>query len=525
MASERTPPQSYKPIDVARNFIPALSSADRRAFLQNMDALMFNSKPFAIGTACSGTDAVISWWHDLERATIELLDSTVARQPHAVHVFSCESHEATRMFIHDNCKPGALFHDVKHLSSSAEVHDDMTGASRLVPAVDFFICGFSCKSVSFKNSRRTEFGKELLREMLCRFSLGADSGLDVNRATDTTSYTLSGVLDFVKERRPSLILLENVMGFAPFVPELAKIMRNFGYMFITMTVDAGEYSTAARRQRIFMVCVSRDIDVAGKEEDLENKIKDTLQKLQCQRLPIDAFIAEGDVALERAIDAAIDTRGAFDANSALDTSSRALDGSAVVPALKKARVIDSQNHKWVELHKKIFGRMSLPFAIPKARADLAIRGLSPREQSIIEFLDYTAEHSDTGDGEIFVDIDQNIDRIHRSPIVPTLCDRSKIYMQKQRALLPSLAHLRLQHIDVDKLPALGSVGPSMWRQLAGQAFCGSAVIAVLIAMVAHLDVSKLPGSSSNLPSVPRGLKECQKPDGAWCGVFDDDLQP
>ena len=88
-----------------------------------------------------------------------------------------------------------------------------------VPAVDVFVAGFVCKSVSTANAHRGEHGE-------C-----------ITEGSGQTGETFSGVLGYVRRNRPHIVICENVAGLLkrnrgrdPHIYQVRRDFQELGYV-------------------------------------------------------------------------------------------------------------------------------------------------------------------------------------------------------------------------------------------------------------------------------------------------------
>ena len=119
--------------------------------------------------------------------------------------------------------------------------DAKSGEHRAVPAVDIFIAGFVCKSVSTQYQFRG-LAKDCIRE---------GSGL--------TGVTFKGVLDYVWEKKPAVVILENVLGLTkgnqgrkPLINDVADKFKTIDYAFAYRLLNTTSYLLPHRRNRCWM---------------------------------------------------------------------------------------------------------------------------------------------------------------------------------------------------------------------------------------------------------------------------------
>ena len=184
-----------------------------------------------VGTACSGTDCAIPCLEHLGRVTGWSFH----------HAFSCEMEETKQAWIRENFPSlPALFSDVA-LLGTGEAVNELTGRTEAVPAVDLFIAGFVCKSVSTENNDR------------------GNNRACIADATGLTGRTFDGVRRYVERFRPKLVICENVtgllkrfLGAEPQIHAVRAVFAKLGYSFQHVAVDTRDFFLPQRRPRVWM---------------------------------------------------------------------------------------------------------------------------------------------------------------------------------------------------------------------------------------------------------------------------------
>ena len=259
--------------DVAQFYLDIMRP-DHRAQLEKAGArATAEGRPVRIGTACSGTESPIVVF----RALANVLAGVMFE-----HVFSCEVCPKKRAWIYENFDVPLVFHDIrryinnyintsmqkqikhricsfsnkyKYKKSTHEsvvikigrdlcnefAFDAKSGEFRAVPAVDIFIAGFVCKSVSSQNQLRC-LAKDCIR---------AGSGL--------TGGTFKGVVDYVLEKKPAVVILENVIGLTSsnqggraVINDVADKFTEIDYAFAYRLLNTSSYLLPHRRNRCWM---------------------------------------------------------------------------------------------------------------------------------------------------------------------------------------------------------------------------------------------------------------------------------
>lgn len=174
-------------------FADMVTQADKRAQVKG-GALYNNSlktlaaelagRPLRVATMCSGTESPL--------LALDMISKAVYAQ-HGVplnveHVFSCEIEPFKQAYIERNFAPPLLFRDIRELGGVEAT--TAYGAKRVVPGnVDVLIAGTSCVDYSNLNTKQ--------------------KGIDQKGESGQTFW---GMLNWVKNHRPPIVIQENVCG-------------------------------------------------------------------------------------------------------------------------------------------------------------------------------------------------------------------------------------------------------------------------------------------------------------------------
>ncbi|KAF8216612.1 hypothetical protein K438DRAFT_1658017 [Mycena galopus ATCC 62051] len=180
-----------------------------------------------VATMCSGTESPL--------LALELIQKAIFDQ-HGIdfkveHVFSCEIEPFKQAYIERNFHPPILFRDVCELGST-EAH---TAYGALVPIpgdVDLLVAGTSCVDYSNLNNVK--------------------QGLD---AKGESGQTFRGMLSWVKQHRPPLVILENVCS-APWL-RVAEEFEKIGYSAKHSRFDTKFFYIAHTRTRVYLIAVDK----------------------------------------------------------------------------------------------------------------------------------------------------------------------------------------------------------------------------------------------------------------------------
>ena len=222
--------------EVADFYWNALTTAQRCALRRGLAG-----RTWTVGTACSGSDSVV---HVLERLGRPCGYSFM-------HLFSCENDPDKQAWVREHW-PGLpqLFSDICQLHTGRCLNV-LAGLEEDVPAVDIFIAGFVCKSLSSENNQRAAH---------------ADC---ISAGTGKTGSTFEGLRRYVQRVRPKIVICENVVGLLkrnrgerPQIADVGEAFQRLRYHFDYKQVDARNYLLPHRRTRVWMWAVREDISAA-----------------------------------------------------------------------------------------------------------------------------------------------------------------------------------------------------------------------------------------------------------------------
>ncbi|KAI8615565.1 hypothetical protein BC830DRAFT_1064253 [Chytriomyces sp. MP71] len=194
--------------------------------------------PLRVATMCSGTESPL--------LAIKLISEALTTKlgiPNALtvdHVFSCEIEPFKQAYIDRNFSPPILFRDVRELAGAEATN--AYGAVVPVPGnVDVLIAGTSCVDYSSLNNKKQ----------------GIDAGGE-------SGDTFKGMLGWVSNHRPPIVILENVCG-APWDTVVEKF-DGVGYDAAFIRADTKHYYIPHTRTRVYLVAMNRD-EACGYDED------------------------------------------------------------------------------------------------------------------------------------------------------------------------------------------------------------------------------------------------------------------
>ncbi|KAJ7504292.1 hypothetical protein B0H11DRAFT_2273456 [Mycena galericulata] len=184
-----------------------------------------SGRKLRVATMCSGTESPLLALELIQKAILDEhgLDFKVE------HVFSCEIEPFKQAYIERNFHPPLLFRDVCELGN-AQAHTAY-GALAPVPGdVDLLVAGTSCVDYSNLNNVK--------------------QGLD---AKGESGQTFRGMLSWVEQHRPPIVILENVCS-APW-PRVAEEFQKIGYSAKFSRFDTKFFYIAHTRTRVYLIAV------------------------------------------------------------------------------------------------------------------------------------------------------------------------------------------------------------------------------------------------------------------------------
>lgn len=191
------------------------------------------------------------------------------------HLFSTEIDPIKQGYIERNFHPKLLFRDARDfIPKDSKTHKITAttayGAVVEIPRViDILIAGFVCKDLSSLNTN-----KKTLKD-------GGES-----------SDTWKALYSFVKEFRPSVVLVENVKSNKTTWIEVTQLWKDIGYECSWHICDSQNYGLPQTRQRMYMVAINKELYGKGAKKVADDwQITMTALARQCSS-PFEAWLPE-----------------------------------------------------------------------------------------------------------------------------------------------------------------------------------------------------------------------------------------
>ena len=180
-----------------------------------------------VATMCSGTESPLLALELIRRSIKDHFGLNFELE----HVFSCEIEPFKQAYIERNFSPPLLFRDVCELGRS-HAHTAY-GALAPVPGdVDLLVAGTSCVDYSNLNNEKQDID-----------------------AHGESGRTFRGMMDWVKQHRPPLVILENVCG-APW-KRVKQYFEREDYSADFMRVDTKQFYIPHTRTRVYLLAVNK----------------------------------------------------------------------------------------------------------------------------------------------------------------------------------------------------------------------------------------------------------------------------
>ena len=202
------------------------------------------------------------------------------------HQWACENDEAKQAFLKGQHAVDALFTNVTDLSSRS-AYCALKQNFSIVHWPRFFSGGFSCKSVSKQNQKRSVF-KECIRNK-----------------EGSTGETFDCIFNFGVKSRPPLQILENLKDLdspskdAPAKDNtseadyiVAKYAEN-DFTAIVVVDAASSHGSVATRGRLWFVVFDIPPSIA-EDLQIEPKLRMLFDSMQMDPLPIETFLMDDD---------------------------------------------------------------------------------------------------------------------------------------------------------------------------------------------------------------------------------------
>ena len=226
--------------------------------------ILFTNQPtIVVASACSGSYIVLK--------ILDMLFGTFkyywGYKFEWAHAFACEDDGGKQQFLRDNHSLKVLVDDVEDLKPPTVV-DSLSGDTVALPHSTLFVAGFVCVSRAAVSSQRAQ-----------------NKGC-VARGEEKTGVSFANCFQYVKERKPSIVILENVTSLMEKdekdesdAQHIVKEFQETGYTCTMQVVEARDHGSLAMRKRIFFIAVQGDRK-RGLFATVDSEIRQLLQAMQ-----------------------------------------------------------------------------------------------------------------------------------------------------------------------------------------------------------------------------------------------------
>ena len=213
-----------------------------------------------LGTACSGSDIIIHVLTELFTFYKHTYGITLNLRPR----FACELDPEKRAFLQAQFDQDTIYENVTELGKQV-LPNMVTGRPCHVPATFMFCAGFSCKT----------------RSKLNKHSSAMRNCIQYGAGEAETTQTWIGVQQYLTEKQPRLVLLENVKELTEAkdgisdADHIIKTLQGLGYVATYKVFDSGDYGSIQRRLRLyFFAWFHGGTDISRAERTLWARIAD-----------------------------------------------------------------------------------------------------------------------------------------------------------------------------------------------------------------------------------------------------------
>ena len=344
-----------------------------------------------------------------------------------------------------------IFEEMAGLPSGQGACAAHGGHCALPRNANIFVCGFSCKDLSRLSSRFN--GAE--RESILKMGMGTSGG------------TFQAVLGYTKLVRPAIVILENVDEMSressPNVMYLHQAFADIDYAGASKVLNTSDYGLPQARVRAWFVILDlrRFGCTAPEAQAMARTMLSRTELFKSSPRPL------GSMCLK-------------DADPRLQ--------SELARRQESAKGDSSASSTWFETHRIFLKTKGLSWqevVPPKTLQENPwFKVLPSREEQV---LSYALQYA--GGNVTSADISQRIDRVSlgRDGVLPTITPHNKTWLVEQGRPLTGFEALGLQGFPMDILSSSEHC-PSdpQLMDLAGNAFSGPVVMAVLVCMFAGL---------------------------------------
>ena len=287
-----------------------------------------------------------------------------------------------------------------------------------IPDMDMYVCGFPCTPFSILRRHKSR----LLREAAAK--------------------PFFKILEVLRERKPALAVLENVIGIAKVKKKVLAMLVKLGcYIIIVVQIDSKALGVAVSRPRYYFILLRVDRAITQKDDDLEALGKGIMAA--CGK-PVEGTVV--DLLLPSSLAA----------ESATKVRARKLGSSG-----SAGREVSSS--KWVTKHANFRQKLGLPARTTPLGSDYM--GLTTdRERDAWQILLEAHPGQD-----IIADMSQNVDRsrVVTNGVCPTITPNSIMCLKAAKRRVYPMETLPLHYFPIHRMRIPRTVKPKTLANLGG----------------------------------------------------------
>ena len=452
--------------EIAETMLSLLSETHQQNLLEGLS----KQASWTLGSICSGTDVCSMAASALLLAVRKLADKKT-QVPDFLHVFSCEINKAKQDFLRQFVGPRLVFEDAAAMGSQ-KAHDVISNTLQYIPAVDCMIAGFVCKDVSHMNRH------------------ACSSKSCISEASKRTGRTFQAVLQYCERHRPGVVILENVTAIEDIDPEsmqsnaevCCSLLQGLGYQVFTKAMTPQLHGVPHRRNRFWFVALLMSYDALAKEaytfsQPMWNTFQEALDSITLTPPMLPDFVLGADDAELRLWQ-----------QHRLEMREKTVKAEELAASQASQVSVESDlpdDCEWPELHKSMFRSNKKRYPVNlrliyDSKQLAALQVLPQRQREIVAFWDLTKPPPP--DEEEVLDLAQGISRTPNCQgSVPCILPNSVLWLRRAFRLLEPSECLCMQALPLLPFASLQHWSTAEIMSLAGNAFCGANVMALLLA--------------------------------------------
>jgi len=407
-----------------------------------------------LGTDCSGAEAPYFALREIQSA----MAGSNGPRIELDHVFACDVTSAPRAFIQQNCKPQALFADIRGRESIS--HCLLQQRPRRVPSnLDIYVAGFPCKDFSLLNSSRPCLA-------------GPHAAI------------FTSVVKYIRRNEPATFILENVSGItmkaqgggAPIYEVMQELRSIPNYQIRGWDVNSRDYGVPQNRKRVYIVGVHTSKANLRLPLAEWSAVLKRLRSTEAERLTAEDFLLPDDHPAVVQNEQYMEERSRIQARGPRQSHLRSCNLKCIEEAESVAR-----KEKISEAEREAYFKNSLGWSKFMALRGRIIVGVVAAR--IGKKRKMPAEKT-----SMIADVSQSILRCNpMEGVTPCITPSGRFWIFKRRRWILPMEKLALQGFPCAQLD-LSGFSPSEIESLAGNSMSLPAVGAFLVMVLAFVEL-------------------------------------